>query len=71
MTYSLSPLVRESPRIDSKNSYGQVENLVREAYRNSKKIKTQGERVLLRGNNIEMWVNTKTKTIETAYPIAR
>lgn len=49
----------------------QVENLVREAYRNSKKIKTQGERVLLRGNNIEMWVNTQTKTIETAYPIAR
>jgi RHS repeat-associated protein len=49
----------------------QVENLVREAYRNSKKIKTQGDRVLLRGNNIEMWVNTQTKTIETAYPIAR
>ena len=47
----------------------QIENLVREAYRNSKKIKTQGERILLRGNKIEMWLNTQTKTIETAYPI--
>lgn len=47
----------------------QVEKLVREAYRNSTKIKTQGERVLLRGNNLEMWLNTQTKTIETAYPI--
>lgn len=47
----------------------QIENLVRQAYRNAKKIKTQEERVLLRGNKIEMWLNTQTKTIETAYPI--
>ncbi|WP_083564012.1 EndoU domain-containing protein [Chryseobacterium carnipullorum] len=52
-------------------SEGQVENLVRSAYKNSKKVKKQGDRVLLRGNDIEMWVNTKTKTIETAYPIIR
>ncbi|WP_223606936.1 EndoU domain-containing protein [Chryseobacterium sp. OSA05B] len=52
-------------------SEGQVENLVRSAYKNSKKVKTQGDRVLLRGNDIEMWVNTKTKTIETAYPIIK
>ena len=50
----------------------QIENLVREAYKHAKKIDTQGDRVLVRGNsgdmNIEMWVNTKTKMIETAYP---
>ena len=35
----------------------QVEKLVREAYIISTKIKTQGERVLLRSNNLEMWLN--------------
>ena len=49
----------------------QVENIVREAYKYSTKIKTQGERTLLRGNGIEMWVNTRTKTIESAYPIKK
>lgn len=46
----------------------QVEKAVRQAYRYGKRIKTQGDRVLVRGNNVEIWVNTKTKTIETAYP---
>lgn len=38
-------------------------------------MKTQGESVLVRGKDeksglkIEMWVNTETKRIETAYPI--
>jgi hypothetical protein len=49
-------------------SKSQVEKAVRQAYRYGERVKTQGDRVLVRGNNIEMWVNTKTKTIETAYP---
>jgi len=52
----------------------QVEMAVRNAYKNvTDKLQTQGERILLRGKTdsgliIEMWVNTSTKTIETAYP---
>lgn len=50
----------------------QVERAVREAYRCCEKRKTQGERVLCEGTGtglkIHMWVNTKTATIETAYP---
>lgn len=50
----------------------QIRNAVITAYRNAKKIKTQGDRVKLVGYSgkmkIEMWVNVKTKTIETAYP---
>ena len=50
-----------------------VGRTVRKAYKNVyKKVKAQGERVLVRGNaegvRVEMWVNTSTKTIETAYP---
>ena len=47
----------------------QIERAVRQAYRYGKKVETQGERVRVRGDGIEMWVNTKTKTIETAYPL--
>ena len=53
----------------------QVERAVREAYRYSSRVASQGDRVLLRGNSnssgyvVEMWVNTSTKTIETAYPV--
>jgi len=51
----------------------QVETAVRQAYRYGERISTQGERVLVRGVydkiEIEMWVNTETRTIETAYPI--
>lgn len=51
----------------------QIKRSVKEAYKNCKKIKTQGDRVKVRGsdkdgNIIEMWINTKTKIIETAYP---
>ncbi|WP_284415853.1 RHS repeat-associated core domain-containing protein, partial [Acidovorax sp. SUPP3334] len=50
----------------------QIEKSIKEAYGNSKRISTQGERVLVQGQSggktIEMWVNTKTKVIETAYP---
>ena len=47
--------------------------MIRTAYSNAKKLKTQGDRVKLRGTAqdgtvIDMWVNTVTKTIETAYP---
>lgn len=51
----------------------QIKNAILNAYRYSEKIFTQGDRVLVRGTSgklqIEMWVNTATKTIETAYPI--
>ncbi|WP_248926740.1 polymorphic toxin-type HINT domain-containing protein [Paenibacillus hamazuiensis] len=51
----------------------QIEQTVREAYKNGSKVQTQGERVLVRGQangiKVEMWVNRNTKTIETAYPI--
>ncbi|GIN86917.1 hypothetical protein J6TS2_33030 [Heyndrickxia sporothermodurans] len=44
----------------------------RNAYKHGKKIKKQGNRVKVQGESgrlkIEMWVNTKTKVIETAYP---
>jgi len=50
----------------------QIERTVRQAYRMGGKIKTQGDRVLVRGTangmTIEMWVNKSTKVIETAYP---
>jgi hypothetical protein len=53
----------------------QIEQAVRQAYRYGERISTQGDRVLVRGENnglqIEMWVNTETRTIETAYPVGR
>lgn len=53
-------------------SQKQIENAIREAYKSGKRLKTQGDRVKIEGNGggmkIEMWVNIKTKTIETAYP---
>lgn len=49
-----------------------IESVVRNAYKVCKKLQTQGDRVLVVGTadglTIEMWVNTTTKTIETAYP---
>ena len=51
----------------------QVEQAVRQAYRVGERVKTQGERVVVRGQSdgltIEMWVNATTRTIETAYPV--
>jgi RHS repeat-associated protein len=51
---------------------GQIEAAVREAYRFGEKVATQGERVVVRGQSggltIEMYVNTTTRSIETAYP---
>ena len=54
----------------------QIEKSIRDAYKNCKKIKTQGDRVKVRGTTkdnmtIEMWINTRTKTIETAYPFPK
>jgi len=52
----------------------QVERAVRQAYRFGKKVGSQGDRALVRGQHdgltIEMWVNRVTKTIETAYPVS-
>jgi len=53
-------------------SHKDIEKTVREAYSNIKVVKTQGDRVIGRGTfgnmSIEMWINKKTKTVETAYP---
>ena len=53
-------------------SQKQIENAIRNAYRHGKRVQTQGDRVKVQGKSggmtIEMWVNTKTKRIETAYP---
>jgi hypothetical protein len=53
-------------------SKGQVEKAIKEAYKSAKRIHTQGDRILVQGTyqgqTIEMWLNTVTKTIETAYP---
>ena len=49
----------------------QIKNAVLNAYKNGKKVLTQGDRVKIIGKSgsstIEMWVNTATKIIETAY----
>jgi hypothetical protein len=54
-------------------SVDQVEQAIRDAYDQAKRIGSQGDRVLLRGVGdglkIEMWLNKATRTIETAYPI--
>lgn len=51
----------------------QIERAIKDAYGQCKKIQTQGDRVKVRGTSdgltIDMWVNTRTKVIETAYPI--
>jgi len=53
----------------------QIERAVRQAYRFGERVATQGDRVLVRGSaagmQIQMWVNTVTEAIETAYPIGK
>jgi hypothetical protein len=48
---------------------------IREAYEGSTKTYVQGDRILLMGQGaglkIEMWFNTVTKTIESAYPVTK
>ena len=50
-----------------------IESAIREAYRSGSRVGGQGDRVLVQGNShglsIEMWVNTVTNMIETAYPV--
>ena len=58
----------------SNMSAKQIENLVKSAYNNGKKVKVQGDRIKVigtasNGTKIEMWVNKVTQTIETAYPL--
>jgi RHS repeat-associated protein len=59
-------------------SRGDVESAVRNSYRYSARIRGQGDTVLVVGPGplgssyrIEMWVNTKTRIIESAYPVYR
>ena len=51
----------------------QLEKVIRQAYRNSKKIQTQDKTVVVIGEcegiKIKMYVNKEKKLIETAYPI--
>ena len=52
----------------------QVERAVREAYRYGERVRFQGDRVLVRGQTrdgleIKIWVNTRTREIETAWPV--
>src|SRR5690606_3175193 len=53
----------------------QIEKAVREAYKNGNRIGSRegGNKVIVQGMAvgllIEMYVNVKTKTIETAYPV--
>ena len=54
----------------------QVERAIREAYANGKRIKMQGPRVKVRGTSdegieIDIWVNTETNIIESAWPTGR
>lgn len=50
----------------------QIEKAVRDAYKNGEKVGSQNGRVIMKGTSdkltIEMYVNTETKMIETAYP---
>jgi hypothetical protein len=52
---------------------GNIASEIRSAYRNAKRLKTQGPRVLVRGRGkrleLEMWVNLDERIIETAYPV--
>jgi hypothetical protein len=52
-----------------------VERAIRQAYRYGERFSSQGVRVVVRGPSdgftIEMYVNTETKIIETAYPIGK
>jgi hypothetical protein len=51
----------------------QIEALIREAYKSGKRVGSQTDRVAVRGSAggilIQMYVNTVTKIIETAYPV--
>ncbi len=55
-------------------NWAMISRAIQEAYNTAEKIKTQGERIFLRGYSktyktiVEMWVNIKDKTIETAWP---
>ncbi len=55
-------------------SEAEIKKSVVQAYKRGKPIGRQGDRIIVRGASndkltIDMWVNTKTKTIETAYPL--
>ena len=53
-------------------SESQVEKIIRQAYRNGKKVRGRGDKAVVVGEyegvKVEMYVNIKEKIIETAYP---
>ncbi|MBF5059389.1 EndoU domain-containing protein [Candidatus Neptunochlamydia vexilliferae] len=52
-----------------------LERVIRQVYKNGKKVQTQGSRVAVigeyRGTKIKMWVDLEEKVIKTAYPIGK
>jgi len=70
--------LRSSPSKDlfpSTWNSGEIESAIRNAYRYSGRIRSQGDKVLVVGPGpvgtnmrIIMWVNKRTRTIESAYP---
>ena len=51
-------------------SRDEIERTIRQAYRYGKRIETQENRIHVRGNGIDIWINKITKKIVTAYPSA-
>ena len=54
-------------------SRDEIEKAVRQAYRYGKRIKTlksDGNRILVHGNGIDIWIDKATKVISSAYPNA-
>ncbi len=81
MTHILSGHVAGGSRVSSIKtlfssnlSSKQIENMIKTAYNNGKRVKTQGDRIKVVGQAkdgtvIEMWVNKATKVMESAFPL--
>ncbi len=59
----------------SRMTESQVERAIKQAYETCSRIETQDHRIKVRGTSedgltIDMWVNTQTKQIETAWPVS-
>ncbi|WP_152558852.1 EndoU domain-containing protein [Endozoicomonas numazuensis] len=55
-------------------SRDEIERTIRQAYRYGKRIETlksDGDRILVHGNGIDIWIDKATKAITTAYPKMR
>ncbi|QVL55881.1 MAG: EndoU domain-containing protein [Simkaniaceae bacterium] len=63
----------KKPLFPDNVSYEELQDIIRQAYRYGKEIKTQGSMMALvgeyKGMKIKMWLNLDNETIITAYPI--